>query len=32
LLVEDLDRMDAGDEAALFHLLNLARERRALFS
>lgn len=29
LLVEDVDRMDAGDEAALFHLLNLARERRA---
>jgi chromosomal replication initiation ATPase DnaA len=29
LLVEDADRMDAGDEAALFHLLNLARERRA---
>lgn len=29
LLVEDADRMEAGDEAALFHLLNLARERRA---
>lgn len=29
LLVEDIDRMEAGDEAALFHLTNLARERRA---
>jgi len=29
LLLEDIDRMEAGDEAPLFHLLNLARERRA---
>lgn len=29
LVVEDIDRMEAGDEAALFHLINLARERRA---
>lgn len=29
LLVEDIDRMEPGDEAALFHLVNLARERRA---
>lgn len=29
LLVEDADRVEAADEAALFHLLNLARERGA---
>lgn len=28
LVVEDVDRPDGRDEAALFHLLNLARERR----
>ncbi|MEA1833824.1 hypothetical protein U8607_17195 [Methylobacterium durans] len=28
LVVEDIDRADGLDEAALFHLLNLARERR----
>lgn len=29
LLVEDVDRIEGSDEPALFHLLNLARERRA---
>lgn len=29
LVVEDIDRAQGRDEAALFHLLNLARERRA---
>jgi chromosomal replication initiation ATPase DnaA len=28
LVVEDVDRAEGRDEAALFHLLNLARERR----
>ena len=28
LVVEDIDRAEGRDEAALFHLLNLARERR----
>ncbi|KQP48869.1 DnaA/Hda family protein [Methylobacterium sp. Leaf108] len=28
LVVEDVDRLQGGDEAALFHLLNLAREHR----
>ena len=29
LVVEDVDRPQGRDEAALFHLLNLARERKA---
>lgn len=29
LVIEDIDRAGRADEAALFHLLNLARERRA---
>jgi chromosomal replication initiation ATPase DnaA len=29
LVIEDVDRMDQGGEASLFHLLNVARERRA---
>jgi chromosomal replication initiation ATPase DnaA len=29
LAVEDVDRMGAGAEAALFHLMNLARQQRA---
>ena len=28
LVIEDIDRREGRDEAALFHLLNLARERR----
>ena len=29
LVIEDIDRREGRDEAALFHLLNLARERRS---